>query len=367
MKICVISSSALPAPVESYGGLENIAAWTAMEAAKRGHNVYLITTKGSAWEGNWNLEEAGVPKGTLSVLSTIPPAWYGNSERTHYLTYRTFLEKEFGEGQGIVWDNTWLLYAYLSAKTFPKMKVTHTHHGMLGFRSSPPVSHPRMVGLSKPHAHLISQSLNVPARYSWNGIPLPEWKPDEYKSQGYLLSLNRITDEKGIHDAIDVAIQAKTPIVIAGDDTKVVSQHYVHQVITRCRQAPGLCTYLGLVDNGTRNELLKSCKAVIGCPKPTWMEGFGLYAVEAMAYGKPVLALANGGLTDIIQQGKTGFMSAGPYSTPNDLVQYVPRLDDIKPEDCRARVEQEFTVTRMTDRYLELFEGVNNGDPQFLW
>ena len=61
-----------------------------------------------------------------------------------------------------------------------------------------------------------------------------------------------------------------------------------------------------------------------------------------MGYGKPVLCLANGGLTDIIIQGKTGFMSTGPYSTPNDLVQYVQRLDEIKPEDCRARVEPSF-------------------------
>ena len=70
----MISSSALPAPTDNYGGLENIASGVAMEAAKRGHNVHLITTKGSAWEGNWNLEDAGVPKGTLSVLSTIEPA-----------------------------------------------------------------------------------------------------------------------------------------------------------------------------------------------------------------------------------------------------------------------------------------------------
>jgi glycosyltransferase involved in cell wall biosynthesis len=355
----------MPAPPEGYGGLEAIAAWVAMEAAKRGHQVFLITTKGSAWEGNWNLEEAGVPKGTLSVLSTIPPNWYGNSERQHYLTYRTFLEKEFGEGQGVVWENDWFHYGYLSAKSFPKMKMISTHHGMIGFRTPPPVLLPRMVGLSKPHSHLISQTLNIPCRYVWNGIPMPDIK--DYTQGNYLLSLNRITDEKGIHDCIDVAMQAKTPIVIAGDDTHVVSQQYVHQIIQRCRTSGALASYLGLVDMNTRNELLKNCKAVIGCPKPTWMEGFGLYAVEAMAYGKPVLALANGGLTDIIQQGKTGFMSAGTYSTPNDLVQYVDRLGDIKPEDCRVRVEQEFSAQRMTDRYLEMFEGVMNDDPAYQW
>ena len=373
MKLCVISSSAVPAPPTDYGGLEWIAANVAMEAGKRGHDVVLITTKGSAWEGNWNLTDAGAQKGTLSVLSTIEPSWSGNSERNHYLSYRTFIENEYGEGQGVIWDNTWLLYAYISAKSHPKMKILHTHHGMLGFRTSPPILTPRMIGLSRPHAHLISQTLNIPARYCWNGIPLPPLPTEqEYSKGNYILSLNRITDEKGIHDCIDVAVQAKTPIIIVGDDTHVNSQPYVHQVIQRCRQysmqrGENMASYYGLVDNNTRNELLKNCKAVIGCPKPTWMEGFGLYAVEAGAYGKPVLCLANGGLTDIVQQGKTGFMSTGPYSTPNDLVQYVERLDEIKPEDCRQRVESEFSVARMTDRYLEMFEGVMNEDTTYNW
>ena len=39
-----------------------------------------------------------------------------------------------------------------------------------------------------------------------------------------------------------------------------------------------------------QEKLLRNCKAVIGCPESYWMEAFGLYAVEANSYGKPVLA-----------------------------------------------------------------------------
>lgn len=54
------------------------------------------------------------------------------------------------------------------------------------------------------------------------------------------------------------------------------------------------------------------CKALISCPKPTWLEAFGLYAVEANAYYKPVLALNNGGLHDIVVQGFNGFLVQNP-------------------------------------------------------
>ena len=50
--------------------------------------------------------------------------WEGQTaEETHYLMYKDLLEREYGEGNGIVWDNTWHGFLYLSAKKFPKMKI----------------------------------------------------------------------------------------------------------------------------------------------------------------------------------------------------------------------------------------------------
>jgi glycosyltransferase involved in cell wall biosynthesis len=208
--------------------------------------------------------------------------------------------------------------------------------------------------------------LNIPCRHIHNGIPLvpfpPEYEPNSLKGE-YLLSLNRITDEKGIHDAIDVALSTNTPIVIVGDDTKVVSQHYVNQIIERCRHSNGLAQYLGLVDTNTKNHLIKGCKALISCPKPTWMEAFGLYAIEAMAYYKPVLALANGGLNDIIVNGINGFLA------PNteQLKKFVYQLDKIDPKNCRNVVEQNFTKEIMAAKYLDMFQKILDKDNSMLW
>jgi glycosyltransferase involved in cell wall biosynthesis len=124
-----------------------------------------------------------------------------------------------------------------------------------------------------------------------------------------------------------------------------------------------LAEYFGLVDNKTKTELIKKCIAVIACPKPTWMEAFGLYAVEANAYGKPVLALANGGLNDIIVNQTNGFLA----KTPRELQGYVEKVYECSPESCRRRVEKLFTDEIMTKNYLQIFESVMEDEPAFRW
>ena len=246
------------------------------------------------------------------------------------------------------------------------MNLIHTHHGMLGFRTAPHVLHPRFVGLSTYHSQYMSNMLNIPVRHVHNGIPLVSFPEnfDPLSTKGdYLLSLNRITDEKGIHDCIDVAVSTNTPIKIVGDDTKVLSQQYVNNIIERCRHSNGLAQYYGLVDTNTKNQLLKNCKALIACPKQTWLEAFGLYAVEAMAYYKPVLALNNGGLNDIVVHNYTGYLA----SNTEQLKQFVPHLDNIDPKSCRATVEQKFTKEIMAENYLSLFQKILDKDPSSLW
>jgi glycosyltransferase involved in cell wall biosynthesis len=72
---------------------------------------------------------------------------------------------------------------------------------------------------------------------------------------------------------------------------------------------------------------------VIACPKPTWIEAFGLFAIEANAYGKPVLALANGGLNDIVVNELNGFIA----KTPKELQRYVNNVDQCSPKSCRSK------------------------------
>lgn len=373
MKICVISSAAIPSPTDGYAGLEMITAWFTQEAVKKGHDVTLVTTKGSQWEGTHDIvDETGNKISQLRVIGTVDPSWNDKAEQNHYMVYRNLIESEFSDGNSVIWDNTWACFSYLSKKQFPDMNIVHTHHGLIGFRTGPPFTFPRWVGLSTPHAQLMSASLNIPVRHTHNGIPLPKFEegydPLKYKGD-YLLSLNRITDEKGIHDSIDVAMHCKVPIIIAGDDTKVVSQKYVNQIIERCRNSNGLAQYMGLVDSQSKNRLIQGCKALIACPKFTWQEAFGLYVVEGGAYCKPFLGTSTSlygiqqGYTDIIENGVNGFLAPNPEL----LKQYVEKIDDIDPMTCRHIVEQKFSKEVMTDNYLNIFQKIIDKDNSANW
>lgn len=154
-----------------------------------------------------------------------------------------------------------------------------------------------------------------------------------------------------------------------GDDTKVEDQRYAFQCIERARRSGGLIKYYGLVDNYTKIELLKGCKAMLACPiergpnNEFYIEAFGLNAVEANAYGKAALCLANGGHKDVVQHGVNGYLA----DNPRELAFYFDKISAIKPEDCRKRVEENFSVDTMTNSYMSIFEKIISGDESFKW
>jgi glycosyltransferase involved in cell wall biosynthesis len=346
--------------------LEAVVTWVAKNLANKGHMVTLLSarTPFPLYSG-----EEVLPS-NLNIIETIRPSWEGQSaEEAHYLLYKDILENEFGDGDGVVWDNTWHCFSYLSAREFPKMKIIHTNHGNVERQkvSIHELQFPRFIGLSRQHAQYMSSTLKIPVRYVHNGIPLPpigDTENNDYNKDGnYLLSINRIIKEKGIEESIDLALRTRNAIKIVGDDIHVPDFSYVQMIREKCQASNGLAEYLGLVDNKTKIKLIKECKAVIACPKSTWIEAFGLFAVEANAYGKPVLALANGGLSDIIVNQTNGFLA----KTRHELREYVEKIHECSPESCRRRVEEHFTDEIMSKNYLRIFERVIEDDSAFRW
>jgi glycosyltransferase involved in cell wall biosynthesis len=367
-----------------------VAAAFATEAARRGHEVTLVTTKGehsSPGESSSSLGKYNFRSDRLNIFKTVNASWDDSVEKDHYLLYKSLLEKEYGDGKNaIVWDNTNRGYAYLSLSKYGKIKLLHTRHGLANnecFDIILNTKFPRVIGVSRVHAHYLACTFNIQTRYVFNGIPLPIWNEknndnsncnlgfsfssnkhnEKQEKEDYLLSLNRISREKGIHHAINLAIATHNHIRVVGDDVHVSDPLYIEQIIKQCSNSRGYAEYYGLVDNKTKEELLKNCKGVVGCPEPYWMEAFGLWAVEANAYGKPVLALRNGGLKDIVVDGINGFLG----DNLEELKGYVEKIHQCTPEACRKRVEEMFTDEIMTNNYLSIFEHVLNDDPGSRW
>jgi hypothetical protein len=92
--------------------LEAVITWFSDKAVSKGHDVTVITAKGSSLAGSCTFMSGDVS--TLNVIETIDPSREGLAEEQHYLMYKELLEEEYGDGGGIVWDNTWHCFSYLS-------------------------------------------------------------------------------------------------------------------------------------------------------------------------------------------------------------------------------------------------------------
>src|SRR5918999_4640523 len=99
------------------------------------------------------------------------------------------------------------------------------------------------------------------------------------------------------HKQIDVAVKAfnrlRLPLVVVGDGPE----------LRRLRRLAGpTVVFTGRLPDTRVAELLRSARALV----VTAAEEFGISAVEALASGRPVIALASGGVLESVREGETG-------------------------------------------------------------
>jgi glycosyltransferase involved in cell wall biosynthesis len=175
---------------------------------------------------------------------------------------------------------------------------------------------------------------------TYNGID-PAGFTFKEKPGEYLVFLGRFHPEKGAHLAIEIAKRSGKQLKMAAikhDDA------YFHDEIEPHIDGEQI-QFLGEVQREGRNELLSNALALVHMN--TRPERFGLTLVEAMACGTPVLGSKLGSVPEIVVDGVTGFLCDGV----DDALAKVPKLAALDRKACRARVEEQFTVGRMVDRY----------------
>jgi phosphatidyl-myo-inositol dimannoside synthase len=86
----------------------------------------------------------------------------------------------------------------------------------------------------------------------------------------------------------------------------------------------GVANRVHFLENLSREELAACYAHADVFVLPSSGEGFGLVFLEAMAFGKPVVGAARGGITDIVEDGINGLLV--PPHTPGLLAQVLERL-----------------------------------------
>jgi len=89
------------------------------------------------------------------------------------------------------------------------------------------------------------------------------------------------------------------------------------------------------------------------------MEGLGSAALAAMACGVPVVASAVGGLREVVEDGKTGFLvTDGDFQKPVRRLLEDTALAAEMSRAGRARVEREFSVEGMVEKTMRAYREV---------
>jgi len=169
------------------------------------------------------------------------------------------------------------------------------------------------------------------------------------KPLDYFLYLGRITEEKGIHLAIEAAEAAKVPLIIVG--RSYATEGYWHSKLEPHIDGK-MVRYVGEADLEKKIDWLKNAKALLF---PTqYDEIFGLVMIEAMSCGTPVIGWNNGSVPEIIQDKKTGYV----VDTTSEMIDAIKNIEKINRTDCRKRAENLFSVEKMVNGYINIYQRI---------
>jgi glycosyltransferase involved in cell wall biosynthesis len=181
----------------------------------------------------------------------------------------------------------------------------------------------------------------------YHGLPKENFRFNA-RPQNYLAFLGRISREKRVDAAIEIAKKVGIPLKIAAKVDQA-DEDYFSSVIRPLLDHP-LVEYIGEIGEDAKSEFLGNALALLF--PIDWPEPFGLVMIEAMACGTPVLAFRRGSVPEVIDEGVTGFI----VDNVSEAVRALRRLPSINRRTCRATFERRFDASRMAADYVAVYE-----------
>jgi glycosyltransferase involved in cell wall biosynthesis len=336
MKIAQIAPLIESIPPRFYGGTERIVSYLTEELVRLGHDVTLFASGDSVTSARLVSCAATALRLDPKVLDPIP-----------YLMLMLDRVRECA-------DNFDILHFHIDQFHFPLFRplagrTLTTVHGRqdlpdlrplyLGFNEMPLVSISDGQRAPIPHANFVATV--------YHGLPVDLHRPTINPRGRYLAFLGRISPEKGVDGAIDIAQRVGIPLKIAAKVDRV-DEAYFRERIAPLLTLPGV-EFVGEINEREKTDFLGQALALMFIID--WPEPFGLSMIEAMACGTPVLALRRGSVQEVVENNLTGLIVDSIDEATVGL-SHVMRLDR---RAVRRRFEERFTATRMTKDYLRVY------------
>jgi glycosyltransferase involved in cell wall biosynthesis len=344
MRIALVAPLYETVPPQGYGGTERVIAGLADGLVKRGHDVTLFAAGGSRTSARLVAMVPAPLRLTMSREQLIEV-----SPHLH-LQMLADVYRRAGEFD--------IVHAHTDILTLPFVRSTEvptviTMHGRLDLdvlqQIVPLYLDVPLVSISDDQRIPLDK---FPMRWVGtcpNGLPLEAYLSAERGTGDYLAFVGRITEDKHVDWAVEVAQRAGLPLRVAAK-VDPMDEDYWQSTIRPLFERCGV-EYLGEVNESQKPAFYAGARAMLF--PIDWPEPFGLVMIESLAAGTPVIALRRGSVPEILEHGVSGLIC----DSLDEMVDAVRDVERISPEACRQRA-QCFTSDRMTEDYLAVYESV---------
>ena len=345
LRIALVAPPMKAVPPTGYGGTERVVASLAAGLHARGHDVTLFASGDSQTPGR--------------LVPIVPRALWDTG-------YRGDLGAYMQIAATLVWaqhERFDVIHSHLEGYGFTLARhcptpVVSTLHGRLDQGGMPEAlaefAEIPLVAISANQRRWLPD-LNWVATVH-HGLPLEEM-PFQPEAGRHLALVGRISEDKGVSDAVRLAQRCGLPLKIAAK-AYAPDELALLDLVVRPAVRDGCVSYLGELEAAQRDELLSGALATLMLG--SWPEPFGLVAIESLATGTPVIARRAGALPELIEPGVDGFLV-------DDLAEAelaVRRATTLDRTRIRQRALERFSTERMTREYEAVYARVLHGGGQ---
>ena len=340
MRIAQVAPLYESVPPKYYGGTERVVSYLTEELVRQGHDVTLFASGDSETKAHL----------VAACRRSLRMDKHCVDRLAHHMLMLENVVQRAAEFD-IVHFHTDYLHFPLSRRE----QITHvtTLHGRLDL--------PDLVPLYQEFREMPVISISNVQR---EPLPWANWQATVYhglpadmyqfrdKTGTYLAFLGRVSPEKRVDRAIEIAKQVGIPLKLAAKVDRV-DKDYFETVVEPLLRHP-FVKFVGEIGEGEKEEFLSNAYALLF--PIDWPEPFGLVIIEAMACGTPVIAYRGGAVPEVMEEGHTGFIVEGL----EDAVDAVRRVPELSRKRCREVFDHRFTAARMAHDYVQVYERLTN-------
>ena len=324
--------------------------------AKRGHEITFFGPEGTTFDQNITVETCGLQPiaTTMSELDEqiSTPDLFSDYRFELYdgvMAREMLARANKGKFDCVVFHH--FESALTLAPLFPNVPIVFILHDVLDSKRREVIEQN-----TSPNQHFISisnnQRRNLPdlnyVATIYNGIDTEKFAYND-EAEDYLMISGRVTPEKGVKEAVQVAIQTKRRLLIAGSLSRQNFRYFDEEIKPYLDDK---ILFLGMLD---RDQLVKYYSKAAALLSPIqWDEPFGLSMAEANSCGTPVIAFNRGSVPEVVADGVSGYV----VDNSAEMILAIEKLDKLQRKNCAKHAHDNFSESIMLDHYESVLQSI---------